>query len=71
MKYRPKHVAEYAALRFFQFCFNILPYRAALCVGAGLGWVAFYLVRWRVEKAKARIREVLGDDLPAKEVNRI
>lgn len=71
MKYRPKHIIEYAALRMFQFCFNILPYRAALALGAGLGWIAFYLVRWRVDNAKARIREVLGEDLPAKEVNRI
>ncbi len=71
MKYRPKHIAEYAALRLFQGCFNILPYRAALAVGAGLGWFAFYVVRWRVPAAKRRIREVLGEDLPAQEVNRI
>ncbi|MDZ8117182.1 lysophospholipid acyltransferase family protein [Pontiella agarivorans] len=71
MNYRPKHIAEYAALKFFQFCFNILPYRLALALGAGLGWLAFYVVRWRVANAKERIREVLGSDLPAREVNRI
>lgn len=71
MKYRPKHIAEYTALKFFQFCFNILPYHSALAVGAGLGWFAFYIVRWRVDNAKSRIREVLGEDLPAKKVNRI
>ena len=71
MKYRPKHVAEYAALKFFQFCFNILPYRMALAVGAVLGAFAFHIVRWRTEKAKSRIREVLGTDLPARKENRI
>lgn len=71
MKYRPKHVAEYAALRFFQFCFNILPYRLALSLGAGLGWFAFYVVRWRVDAAQSRIREVFGDEKSPKEVNRI
>lgn len=71
MKYRPKHIVEYAALRLFQFLFNILPYRLALGLGAGLGWIAFYLVRWRVDQAKERIREVLGKELPQQEVNRI
>ncbi|QBG46321.1 hypothetical protein EGM51_02485 [Verrucomicrobia bacterium S94] len=71
MTYRPKHIAEYAALKFFQFCFNILPYRLALALGAGLGWFAFYVVRWRVANAKKRIREVFGDELSSRKVNRI
>ena len=71
MKYRPKHIAEYAALRFLQGFVNILPYRIALAFGAGVGWIGFHIVRWRVAKAKARIREVLGNDLPNRRVNRI
>ena len=71
MKYRPKHIVEYVALRGFQVLVNILPYRIALSIGAGVSWIAFNLVRWRVEKAKNRIREVLGNDLPASEVRRI
>lgn len=71
MKYRLKHIAEYSALRIFQFFFTIFPYRIALAVGAGLGWVAFYLVRWRVSRAKERIREVFGDELSNREINRV
>jgi len=71
MKYRPKHLIEYAALRGFQIFVNILPYRVALAIGAGFSWIAFNLVRWRVANAKSRIREVLGDDLPDREVRRI
>lgn len=71
MKYSMKHLTEYGALKLFQFIVILLPYRTALAIGAGLGWITFYAVRWRVTKAKARIREVLGDDLPEKEVRRI
>lgn len=71
MKYRAKHIVEYVALRGVQTIVNILPYRVALSLGAGLSWIAFTLVRWRVENAKNRIREVFGDDMPASEVRRI
>lgn len=71
MKYRPKHIIEYAALRSLQISVNILPYRLALVGSAGLSWIAFNLVRWRVKEAKKRIREVLGEDTPAREVQRI
>jgi KDO2-lipid IV(A) lauroyltransferase len=71
MKYRPKHIVEYAALRGFQILVNLIPYRVALAGGAGISWIAFNLVGWRVKAAKKRIREVLGDDLPAREVRRI
>lgn len=71
MKYRPKHITEYAALRGFQIFVRILPYRVALSIGAGLSWIAFNLVRWRVEEAKKRIREVMGEDLSRREVRRI
>jgi KDO2-lipid IV(A) lauroyltransferase len=71
MKYRLKHILEYAALRFVHFTVLILPYRLALLIGAGLGWIAFYLVRWRVRNAKERIREVFGDRFTEKEINRI
>lgn len=71
MKYRPKHIAEYAALRVFQLVATVLPYRLALAGAAGLAWIAFYLVRWRVAEAKRRIREVLGEATPPREVNRI
>ena len=50
---------------------NILPYRVALLFGASAGWIGFHIVRWRVGKAKRRIREVLGETLPDREINRI
>jgi len=71
MKNRPKHIAEYIALKGLQGFVLILPYRMALTFGAGIGWIGFHLVRWRVAKAEKRIREVLGSDLPEKEVRRI
>ena len=71
MKYRPKHVIEYTALRGLQIAANLLPYRLSLTVGAGVAWVAFHLVRWRVAEAKKRIREVLGETLSDREVSRI
>lgn len=71
MKYRPKHIAEYAALRGFQIFVNLLPYRVALALAAGFSWIAFHLIRWRVNNAKNRIREVLGDDVSEHEVRRI
>ena len=58
MKYRPKHIAEYAALRGLQILVNVLPYRLALLGSTGIAWIAFNLVGWRVKEAKKRIREV-------------
>lgn len=70
MKYRPKHIIEYAALRLVGATVNILPYRGALCLGAGIAWISFYIFQFRVAEAKRRIRYVLGNDLPKKEINR-
>ena len=71
MKYRPKHIAEYAALRGLQILVNVLPYRLALLGSTGIAWIAFNLVGWRVKEAKKRIREVLGENTQAREVRRI
>lgn len=71
MKYRVKHVAEYAALRFLHGLLNILPERAAMRIGIGLAWLAHKLMRSRVRTAHERIREVLGAGLPDREVRRI
>ena len=71
MKYRAKHVVEYAALRSLTAVVRILPYRLALGLGWALAWIAFHLVRWRVDAAKTRIREVLGDTVSEREVRRI
>ena len=57
-KNRPKHIAEYVALRVVGGIVCILPYRAALAVGCGIALVGFHLVRWRRAEAERRIREV-------------
>jgi len=71
MKYRLKYVAEYAALRGVAGAACVLPYRAALSLGWLLAWIAFYVVRFRVQEAQRRIREVFGDRFSHREVRRI
>lgn len=71
MAHRPKHVAEYAALRATHTLVNALPYRAALALGSALAWLAFHVVRWRVAEAERRIRDVFGGAMPRREVRRI
>ncbi len=61
MKHRPKHVAEYALVRFVCGFVSILPYRPALVVSAGLAGVAYALFGRRRAEALRRIRSVLGD----------
>jgi KDO2-lipid IV(A) lauroyltransferase len=71
MKYRPKHIVEYVALRSFAFLFEVLPKRVALRLGEGLAAIAFYVCRFRRSIAEDRIRSVFGDRYSAKEVSRI
>lgn len=71
MKYKFKHVVEYAALRAISGLVTILPYRLALGFGWVLAKVAHALARGRVATARARIREVFGDSLGDREVRRV
>lgn len=71
MKYRPKHMAEYIALRIVMCVLGVLPHRAALFVGWLLALLAYHVVGFRVAAARSRIREVFGDELPESEVRRI
>ena len=68
---RPKHIIEYAALRIIGGLVNLLPLRGALGLGWILAWIAFYVVQWRVDTAKARIHEVFGNKYTEKEIKRI
>lgn len=61
MRYRPKHIAEYAAMRAMGAVLGRLPYRAALGVGwviAALSWVA---LRPRMREARRRLRSVFAE----------
>ena len=71
MKYRPKHVIEYGALRAITALVALLPDRAALALGAALAWLAHRLARARVAEAHRRIRQVFGPGLSDREVARI
>jgi lauroyl/myristoyl acyltransferase len=71
MKYRLKHLVEYAALRAVAGLVRVLPYRAALAVGWGLAGVGFHVVRFRRREAERRIREVFGARFSDRDVRRI
>jgi KDO2-lipid IV(A) lauroyltransferase len=71
MKYRLKHIVEYAALRGMAGLVRVLPYRAALAVGWVLARIGFHLVRFRRREAERRIREVFGARYSDREVRRI
>ncbi len=66
-----KHRIEYVALRALSGLFCVLPYRVALAVGAGLAWIAFYILRFRVEEAMRRIQLVLGPECSGRQARRI
>ncbi len=68
MTHRPKHVAEYVALRGVAALVTVLPYRAALALAWVLARLAFHVVRFRRREAERRIREVFGDRFTDAEV---
>jgi KDO2-lipid IV(A) lauroyltransferase len=70
-KPRFKHVVEYGLLRVLMVFFQWLPYRLAL----GMAWLLAVFIhfglRFRAREARRRIREAIGEDLPASRVRRI
>lgn len=77
MKYRPKHIIEYASVRALSLLVNALPYRGALLVGWFMAWTSFHVFRFRVRIVKQRIWNIFsegsfGDDrLSARKINHI
>lgn len=71
MKYRLKHIVEYAALRGMAGLVRIMPYRVALTKAWVLAWIGFHLVRFRRREAERRIREVFGTRYSDREVRQI
>ena len=71
MKYRPKHIAEYILLRSVAFVVCVLPYRAALGLGWGVGALAFFGFGFRRNKVLKRMRSVFGERYSEKEYRRM
>jgi len=63
LKYRLKHVVEYALLRGIAGFLNLLPYRAALCVGWLVARIGRCLARSRLREAERRLCQVFGEEL--------
>lgn len=70
-QYRIKHMIEYGIVRIAALFLGSTPYRFALSVGWLLALFGYYVMRYRVDAAKSRIREVFGEQLSQKQVNRI
>lgn len=68
MKYRMKHVCEYAALRLFTGFMRILPYRVSLSIGWVIAYLGFHVVRFRRQEAESRIKDVFGDRFTPREI---
>jgi KDO2-lipid IV(A) lauroyltransferase len=71
MKARPRHVAEYAALRLIAGLVCLLPYRAALALGWLVAKIGFLASPAKIRRARARMRSVLGEDASEREIHRI
>jgi len=71
MKHRPKHVAEYIALRGLVGLIRLLPLRCGLALGWLIGTFFFRVLRYRRDKALSRLNEVFGDRFTEKERKRI
>ena len=71
MKHKPQYIVEYLLMVVVAGLVRILPLRAAL----GLGWLVaagtHFIGRVKVERTHERIRQVLGEAFPEKEVRRI
>jgi KDO2-lipid IV(A) lauroyltransferase len=62
MRYQPKHIAEYAALRCIGAVLGSLPYRAALVVGWALALCLWLAMPRRRRETRRRIRVALGEE---------
>jgi len=71
MKYRPKHVLEYAALRLMAAAVGAPSHRGSLLIANGLAHLTHPLARRAVRTAHRRIREVFGDELSDSRVRQI
>jgi KDO2-lipid IV(A) lauroyltransferase len=71
MKYRLKHVLEYALLRAVMGLVGLLPYRAALALGWIFAAASWWPARRRTHTALERVAEAFGDQFTPRERRRI
>ena len=71
MKYRVKHILEYALLRGTTALINALPLRVALGLAAGLARLVGLVARSNMRRAERRVAEVFGAKYTAGERRRI
>ncbi|MDP6524132.1 MAG: hypothetical protein QGH15_07905 [Kiritimatiellia bacterium] len=71
MSKRTKHLVEYFAVRAMGGFVNLLPYRLAAFIGWVLARASFCVIGKRKAKARKRVKEVFGADIPESEVSRI
>ncbi len=66
LRHPVRYRLEYGAVRVVCALVAVLPYRAALGLAAGLAWIAFWAMGGRRKETYRRIREVFGEELPAR-----
>ena len=71
MKHSLKHILEYILVRAIAAVLRRLPYRGALFLGWCAAWFSFYIVRYRVQEAKRRIKEVFGERFSKSDIRQI
>ncbi len=71
MRYKTKHIAEYAALRTIAGVAGFMPYTIALVFGWCIAGIIIVFSRKRMKKFRTRIKNVFGDNYSDKEINKI
>jgi len=71
MRYKTKHIFEYAGLRAISAFFNVLPYGCAINVSRGIAWLIFHAGHFRRKETFRRIREVMGSGTPEARIREI
>ncbi|MBL7077707.1 MAG: lysophospholipid acyltransferase family protein [Kiritimatiellae bacterium] len=71
MAYRPKHIAEYVAMRLVVGLVQIVPYRVLLFLGWTVAGLTFLPGRKRRRETERRIASVLGPDTSPKRLHHI
>ena len=71
MRYRTKHIVEYALLRTIAGLVSIMPYRLALSVGWLVAKLASVVMRKKMQHFKKRLESVFGDTHSEQEIKKI